>query len=110
MQASVNKTDYTKASIEVIRLDDSVKDLKQNASVNKSVHFAVTDIHTICTFIYVCIHSASSESLGCMVNIQGVLAAEALYPPRYAEWASVEQSRARLISPQAMAARPLVGG
>lgn len=84
-----------------------MKDLKQSTSVNKSVHFAVTDIHTICTFIYVCIHSASSESLGCMVNIQGALAAEAFYPPRYAEWASVEQSRARLISPQAMAAGPV---
>lgn len=67
-------------SREVIRLDGSVKDLRQNAGINKSVRFAVTDIHTICTFIYVCIHSASSESLGCIVNIQGVLAAEAFLP------------------------------
>lgn len=32
------------------------------------------------------------------------------YPLRYAEWAGVEQSRAGLISPQAMAAGPVVGG
>lgn len=32
------------------------------------------------------------------------------YPPRYAEWAGVEPSRAGLISPQATAARPVVGG
>lgn len=45
-----------------------------------------------------------------MVNIQYVIAAEAFYPPWYAEWGRVEQSGAGLISPQAMAARPVVGG
>lgn len=47
----------------------SVKDLQQNTRVTNSMHFAMTDIY-ICTFIYVCILSTSSESLGCMVNIQ----------------------------------------
>lgn len=50
---------------------------------------------------------ASSKSLGCVVDVQQV---RAFYPLRYAEWAGVEQSRARLISPQAMAAEPVVGG
>ncbi len=61
------------------------------------------------TFIYVCILFASSKSLGCIVNIQYVTAAEEFYPPWYAEWGRVEQSRAGLISPSAMAARPVVG-
>lgn len=54
--------------------------------------------------------TTSSESLGCMVDVQWVQAAQALYPLWYAEWASIEQSRARLISPQAMAAGSVVGG
>lgn len=45
-----------------------------------------------------------------MINIQDVIAAEAFYPPWYAEWGCVEQSRAGVISPQAVAARPVVGG
>lgn len=51
------------------------------------------------------------ESLRCMVNIEHTPAVEVFfYPVGYAEWASVEQSRTRLISPQAMAAQPEVGG
>lgn len=45
-----------------------------------------------------------------MIHVQYIQMAQAFYPLRYAEWASVEQSRARLISPQAMAAGPVVGG
>lgn len=59
--------------------------------------------------MYVCLFT-SSESLGCIVNIQYIIAAEAFYPPWYAERGCVEQHRAGLISPQAMAGRPVVGG
>lgn len=51
----------------------------------------------------------SCESLGTMVNIQCPIEAQAFYPQWYA-WGRVEQSRVGLISPQAMAARPVVGG
>lgn len=45
-----------------------------------------------------------------MVSIQRITAAEAFYPPWYAERGCVEQHRVGLISPQAVAGRPVVGG
>lgn len=59
--------------------------------------------------MYVCLFT-SSESLGCMVNTQYIIAAEAFYPLWHAEWSCVEQYGASLISPQAMAGRTVVGG